>query len=313
MKNFSARVFWLRTTRFPRIDDAGVLPILAACALNALVGAGFYFAYQLDPKMSPATGGFIRVLCNFSCLFVPLFYVRALPKLRPWHGNRALWLWAFFGVLTTSLYFASIPMVGSGMSMFLNAGSGIFIVALAPFLTGQKSPLFHWLGVLGSFGGLYLLGHSASGANSAIGSFFALLSGLFGGLAMLMVARARKNYSPESIMLHWTVANVIAYAGFFFFIPPVLPTVGGAWVVLILTGVAAAGSQYLTAISYQRSSASFVACLSYLTPVLSLALDAIVFGFSFSRSALLGAAMVLGFGLILPLMAGKKMHGRFAR
>lgn len=296
-----------------RIDDAGVIPIILACVINALVGAGFYYAYQIDPGMSAGTGGFIRVLANFSCLLIPLSQGRALPRIRAWHGNRALWLWAFFGVLTTSAYYLSIPLLGAGLSMFLNAGSGIFIVALAPLLAGQRSPLFHWFGVLGSFAGLFLLGQSANGSVPAVGALLAVLSGLFGGLAMLMVARARKNYSPDSIMFHWTIANCLAYAGYFFFTPPTFPSLALTWGVLVVTGLGAAASQYLTAVSYQRSSASFVACLSYLTPIFSLVIDACIFGFSFSRSAILGAALVLGFGLVLPILGGKKMHGRFAR
>lgn len=306
----------LRGVRVADETNIGLAAILGACVLNVAAASGFFFAHRVDPSFSAGAGIFVRILANFSCLLIPLSQGRALPRLLPWVGNRSLWLWGFFGVLTTGTYYLSIPLIGGGLSLFLNAGSGIFIVALAPLLTGQSSCWLHWLGALGSFSGLFLLSSGAANPSSALGYLLAIVSGLFGGLALLMVARrARKPYPTDTVMFHWTLVNFVACSGFLFFVSPTWPAAPGAWVALVLAGFAATASQFLTAYAYQRAPAALVACLTYCGPVLSVAVDAWVFGLPFTTATIFGAGLVLAFGLLLPLLRHRRnlRHQRLAR
>ena len=277
--------------------------MLAACVLNAIVGAGFYHAHQLDPRASPTAGIFLRILANFACLLVPLAQGRALPRLHPWRGHRCLWLWGLFGVLCTSTYFLAVPLVGAGLTMFLSAGSGIVVAALSPILCGQRTRRVHYLGAAGSFVGLSFL-VPAGGGGSLLGAVLAVFSGLAGGLALLMVARVRSAHRPETVMLHWTTANLLACGGFLFFFPPLWPTRPEAWAAYISAGLCAAASQYLTTLAYQKAPAPLLACLCYLSPVLGILADSVLFGMNLSTTAWIGVATVLFFGLALPLLKG---------
>lgn len=306
---FPTRTFSSLPISYPRTElGSGCAAMLIACVLSALCGAAFFFALRNEPGASPLAGIFLRVLCNISCLAIPLLRGAAPPKLRRWRGNRGLWCWGVLGVIATTSYYLALPLVGAGLTMFLNAGSGIFVAALAPWLTGQRTARCHWLGALGSCAGLYLLClPSGGGLRSALGALLALLSGLFGGLGYLLVARARAAYRPETVMLHWTFVNLIAYLGFLFFYPPKWPALGDTWLLFTVAGLCGAASQYFTSLGYQKAPASLAACLCYLGPVLGLALDACLFGMRFGAGELAGAALVLAFGVAVPLLKARKV------
>jgi drug/metabolite transporter (DMT)-like permease len=297
-----------QTFPYPRTEQGlGCAAMLVACIFSALCGAAFFRAVRAEPGVSPLAGILIRVVCNFSCLAWPLLWGAPLPRLRRWQGNRALWCWGVLGVVATTCYYLALPLVGSGLTMFLNAGSGIFVAALGPWLTGQRTARSHWLGALGSCAGLYLLCLAGGGApGSALGALLALLSGLFGGLAYLLVARRRAAYGPETVTLHWTFVNLLAYLGFVFFYPPRWPGLADTWVLFVAAGLAGAASQFFTALSYQKAPASLAACLCYLSPVLGLALDACLFGLRFGPAELVGAATVLAFGVAMPLLSARR-------
>lgn len=297
------RVLRLNALPLPRTElGLGCAAVLLACVFSALGGVAFFGAMRGEPGTSALAGLLVRVLCNFSCLAVPLWKGTSLPRIRRWSGNRGLWCWGALGVVSTASYYLALPLVGSGIAMFLNAGSGIFVAALGPALTGQRTARACWLGAAGSFVGLYLLCLPGAGEmHSAFGAFLALLSGLFGGLAYLLVARARAAYRAETVMLHWSFVNVLAVLGFVFFFPPRWPGLADTWLLFGLAGLCGAASQYLTSIGYQKAPPSLAACLAYLCPVLGLALDATLFGFRFGLPELVGAAIVVGFGVALPL------------
>jgi len=281
--------------------------MIIACLFGALCGASFYQALRTEPGVSPLAGVLVRILANLSCLVVPFLRGSALPKLRRWRGNRGIWCWGVLGAISTTCYYLAVPLVGSGLTMFLNAGSGIFVAALAPKLTGQRTARAQIFGALGSFAGLYLLClPSGAGASAALGGVLALLAGFFGGVGYLLVARARAAYRPETVMLHWTFVNLVAYAGFLFFYPPRWPTMGDTWLFFVVAGLCAAASQYFTSLSYQKAPAALAGCLSYLCPVLGLAVDALAFGFRFGPTELTGAALVIAFGVAMPILKAKR-------
>lgn len=285
-----------------RILQNGAYCILAACVLNALISAVFYQA-RLDPGFSPISGAFIRTCMNL--VFVLTFFPRGL-KLKPVRKNKALWLWGLSGCFNSITYFCAIPLAGAGLTNFLNAGSGIFIGALAPILAYQHTSSRQWIGLVCSIGGLYLILNPTHAPGSLLGPILAIVSGASSGLSYLMIARSRALHSPESVMLHWTVPSLAAYALVLPVFAPTWPQSPNTWLLLICAGCFAACSQYLTARAYLSAPAPLVACLTYLGPVLSIVLDIALFGLSFSLTTWLGCLLVLFFGLMLPLLQHQK-------
>lgn len=284
-------------------ETAGIIAILAACVLNVVMGAGFYFARKADPSYDAMSGVFIRVVCNLIFVSLPLLRGGAFPKILPFKQNRPLWLWGFCGLLNTTSFFQSISMVGAGLTSFLNAGSGIFIASLAPLLAFQRTPLRDWLGVLFSLFGLFLITSAKfQFAGQTIGFALGIFSGMASAIGYLMVARTRGKYGPETVMLHWTLVNLTAFSLYFMLSPPHWPQVSAAWIALVVTGLTAASAQYLTAKAYQNAPASLVACLTYLSPVISVVVDIVYFKIPFQTQALVGIFIVLIFGATMPLL-----------
>jgi drug/metabolite transporter (DMT)-like permease len=279
-----------------------VQAILLACLFNALSGVGIFYARQVEPDFSVMAGVSLRIAASLSCFALPLLWGSGLPKLHSWKTGGELWLWGIFGALTLSSYYYAVTLVGAGLTNMVNAGSGLVLTGLAPILTKQKSVRLHQLAALGCAIGMILLCQSALGHfERPVGLVLALLSGIFSALAYLMVARTGSQHSPETVLVHWTIINFIAAGALVLSIDLIWPKNPNTWSILIATGLLMAWSQYFTASAYQKGSASLVACLTFCGPLLSLVFDLSFFGLPLTQGTLIGAALILTFGLIVPL------------
>ncbi|MGZ3722834.1 MAG: DMT family transporter [Bdellovibrionales bacterium] len=284
------------------VNRSGIAAILAACALNLCVGAGFYYARQIDPHFSPLTAILLRIAANLPCLALPLFYGKSLPYLKSWQTSSELWLWAVFGMLTVMTYYESVTILGGARASLMSAGSALVVTAFAPFLAGQARIVTHLICAIGCMLGMALLAQSSAEQSLSVhGLMLALLSGLFSALAYLMVAKGRGRHSSHTVVLHWTFVN-LAVAGFLLFLIPVSwPSLRISWVVLIAAGFCAALAQYLTTHSYQKASVSLIACLSICTPLIGMVLDFFAFGLPLTSRSIAGMTIIATCGFIVPL------------
>lgn len=282
---------------------SGLAAALIACLFSSLMGAAFFKAHLEDPQFSSFSGSFVRVIANILLVLLIIAGGRSGTKpLLPPKKHPSLWAWGVFGALTVTTYFAAIHLIGSGMTAFLGASSGIFIALLSAPLTRQRTPRIMWLAIAGSVLGLYLLSRSTGFINSWLGSGLAVSSGFFGAVAYLMIARTRSTYSVSTIMMTWCVSALIAHLIVFCFIPIAFPSNIKSWCFILFAAIAASFAQQFTAYAFQRSSPSFVASLSYLTPVVSLGIDIYAFGFTPTPQAGIGAALIVSFGALIPLL-----------
>ena len=279
-----------------------VQAILLACFFNAVSGVGIFYARQIEPEFSVLAGVSLRIAASLSCFAIPLLWGSGLPKLHSWKTGGELWLWGIFGALTLGSYYYAVTLVGAGLTNVVNAGSGLVLTGLAPILTKQKSVRLHQLAALGCATGMILLCHSGFGHfEQPFGLVLAAMSGIFSALAYLMVARSGSRHSPETVLVHWTTINFIAAGTLALSTNLVWPENPNTWSILIGTGLLMAWSQYFTASAYQKGSASLVACLTFCGPLLSLLIDLCFFGLPLTQGTLIGAALILTFGLIVPL------------
>lgn len=283
-------------------EKSAVLAICAACVFSAVSGLAFYWARSNDPLFSSESAILVRIFSNLAC-FLPMMIFRKSKDFEwPKRSEKPLWLWGFFGVLTVWSYFLSIAYVGVGAANLLNAGSGVLIVGLAPFFLGQPFVPLHLFCAFGSFLGLGIFTSSSSGPlSSSVGLALGLASGIFNALAYLMVSKARQGKALRAIF-YWSWLNIVV--GFVIMMSVSLhwPRSSLIWLILIGTGCAAAAAQYLTAYAYQASSASLVACLSFIGPFITLMVDAWMFDVAYSATAVCGIAMVLLFALVPSLL-----------
>lgn len=279
----------------------GVQSILIATLFGALMGAAFFAAHRREPAFSSFSGSFIRVLANLVFILLP-FSGAARPQVLPPRRHRSLWLWGFFGALSVTSFFAAIALIGNGPAAFLSASSGVFIAALSPFIARQRVSALNWLAISGSVAGMFVMSAGTLENHSLLGVAAALMSGLSAALAYLMVARTKSAYTTSTIMMTWCLSAMTAHLLIFCFHPVAWPEGLATWGLLIAAGIAASLNQKFTARAFQLAPASLVASLSYLAPVLSLVLDSVFFGMQPTAAEGIGAALILGFGAMLPML-----------
>ena len=275
---------------------------IAGALLFSGMGAFLFQARALDPEFSASAAGLARVLLNTLIAFIPLAALSSQSKPADASQARAvrsgLLLWGACGGATLITYNASILEIGMGRASFLQSSQTIFIALLSPFLARQKIHGWAWLSLAGSCIGLSFFQHgSASSGASALGQILAIASGFFAALSYLTLARLRTRASARAVTLYWCGGVAIATLLQMPFERGAWPASMNIWFLLLLAGGLASAGNVLFSLAYQKASAIEISLISFLTPVASLSLDAVLFGIMPTQSALLGAALILASSL----------------
>lgn len=278
----------------------GLIYMLVACVLFSFMNAGAYAIGLLDTGLPPSMISFIRILTNLLILAIPALIDRKLTGLFG-DGRPSLWLRGLFGSTALMLSFAAIARIGPGESAFLTASSGVFVMLLGPLVLGQKNSLLVWLAIIGSFCGVSLL-FDVHNSHNLFGQTMALLAGLLSALAYLMVARAGRSNTPQTVIFYFCLVGLVLHTLYFVQFGYRLPGTPVSWGLLLLVGLSGSGAQHYMTRAYQSAPAAVVSSIGYLTPVLSLAWSIVLFQQIPAQAALLGAALILLFGVVLPFL-----------
>lgn len=286
----------------------GLLFMVLASIFFSLMGAMVNLAQVFEPDGSPLVSSFIRLVVNTLIVLGAAWSTGAMGKLV---GDRrlSLWLRGFFGSLSLIFVIFGIHTIGVGETAFLHASNSIIIAALGPFVLKQRNSTVAWLAICGASIGLFFLAQPRFEDPNAFGRLAALLSGLWAALAYLMIARAGKTNSSNTVIFYLCAVGLIIHAGAFAgsALLPQMPSVTWpkgwqTYGLLAGSGVMASVAQYFLTGAYQRAPAALNAAVSYLTPVLNLGWSVFLFGRHPDGPAVFGACLVLGCGVALPLL-----------
>ncbi len=278
-----------------------------ASLMFSLMNVCVYAVGLCEPLVPPTVVSFVRILINLLILLVPSVLAGGCFKLfgdfRP-----SLWLRGLFGSLALMLSFASIQMIGPGESAFLAASSGFFVALLGPLVLKQKNSGLVWLAILGAMAGLALLVEPGLTSGDLRGRAMALATGFLAALAYLMVAKAGRSNTPESVIFYFCLIGTALHLAYFGYYGYQLPKSVEVWALLLAGGVSASVAQFYMTWAYQNAPAALVSAVGYLSPVLSLVWGVALFSRTPDGKALLGCALVLLFGVMLPFLsaAGKR-------
>ena len=279
----------------------GLLEMLLACLLFSLMNVCVYAIKWFDSNTPATVISFVRILSNLLILIIPALLRSTLVKLFG-DARPSLWLRGLFGTLALMLSFAAITRIGPGESAFLTASSGVFVALLGPSLLGQKNSWWVWLAIVGSFTGIALL-FQPNGQNvDLLGRAMALSAGFLSALAYLMVARAGRSNLPQTVIFYFCLVALVVHLAYFTLYGYQLPQMPITWVLLLLTGLLGSAAQLCMTRAYQAAPAALVSAVGYLAPVLSLAWGVAFFEQIPGPNALLGASLILLFGVLLPFL-----------
>jgi len=295
-----------RPAVFSRRDSLrGLVCMVVASLMFSLMNACVYAIGLCEPQLPAAVVSFVRILVNLAILAVPALLGRRFLSL---FGDfrLSLWLRGLFGTLALMMSFASIQMIGPGESAFLGASSGVFVAMLGPLVLRQKNSPLVWLAILGAMAGLGLLFEPRFEPRDFMGRALGLGTGVLAALAYLMVAKAGRSNTTESVIFYFCLVGVFLHLGFFSLHGGRLPVSVDVWVLLLAGGASASVAQFYMTRAYQTAPAALVSAVAYLSPVLSLGWGVALFARTPDAQALAGCALVLVFGVMLPFLSVRR-------
>ena len=288
---------------FPRRDRVrGLACQLTASLMFAVMNVCVYAIGLCEPQLPVTMVSFTRLLINLMILAVPALLGRRFLRL---FGDLrlSLWLRGLFGSLALMMSFASIQMIGPGESAFLGASSAVFVALLGPFVLRQRNSPLVWLAILGAMAGLALLFEPRFEGGDWLGRLLGLCTGFFAALAYLMVAKAGRSNSTESVIFYFCLVGLGIHLAYFAGFGTALPSSPDVWVLLLAGGASASVAQFYMTRAYQIAPAALVSAVAYLSPVLSLGLGMALFSRAPDAMGWLGCALVLLFGVMLPFLS----------
>jgi len=297
----SKLLFFHRPVRVIGPARLGLLQMVLACILFSLMNACVYGIRQLDGNLPATVISFVRIVCNLLVVWIPASISRRAMDLigdkRP-----SLWLRGLFGTIALMLSFTAITRIGPGESAFLAASSGVFVALLGPWILGQSNSILGWLAILGSFAGVGLMFQPSALSADYLGRAMALAAGFLSALAYLMVARAGRSNSPQSVIFYFCLVALIVHLAYFAVYGYRLPQGWRIWTLLLAAGLLGSGAQMAMTRAYQQAPAAMVSAVGYLAPVLSSIWGVLWFAHIPDCAALLGSALILLFGVLLPFL-----------
>jgi drug/metabolite transporter (DMT)-like permease len=279
-------------------------------------GSGFLATKIGLQHAPPFTFLTLRFAFGIACL-VPIVLV-ARPR---WFGSRA----ELGHVLIAGLLMHAVHLGGSHYTQYLGMSAGITAVLLSvqPLLTafiaarwmGERLARRQWAGIaVGLAGVAVVVWHKIDVREASVGSLIAITVSLLGVTAGTLYQRT---FCPvvdlRSAALVQFAATIVVLAPLAWFVEDV--SVRWSWqlagaIVFLVIGASILAVNALHTLM-RRGQAARVSSLVYLTPVIAVVLEALMFGVIPSRVSALGIAITcLGVALVAWPIARASTHRR---
>jgi drug/metabolite transporter (DMT)-like permease len=201
------------------------------------------------------------------------------------------------GFVAMYLYFWSIPQINLGTASMLNYTSPVFAVLLASIFLKENLSLTIKAAVAVSFAGMYLLA-APDLAERSPALLAGLLSGFFAAIVHVLIRSSRKDESPFTIILYFTVASTIGSALLLGPAGWVRPS-AEAWAALGIVTVTSIIGQLGLTYSLKTAPVAIVSPFGYLTPVFGSALGYVLWEESLTGMGLLGSVLIIASGAFI--------------
>lgn len=221
-----------------------------------------------------------------------------------WVGKnfKVLALRGIFGFAALSMHFYAISELNLGTAVMLNYTAPIFVVVLARFMLDEKTTWRINSLIILSFVGLYLLAQPQFDVKP-FPILIGILSGICAAAAYVLIRSSGEEESPYTIIFYFTITSTIGaipFLKFGFEWPNLIE-----WIWLVGVTVGAFFGQVWMTKSIQSTPVSFVLPFSYLTPVFSAILGAIIWKEYHGVQAIIGGSIIMTSGIAIYLFREK--------
>jgi drug/metabolite transporter (DMT)-like permease len=260
-----------------RVTAFGAAERLArrAGARTFLFGSGLLFGLSavLAKVATRGPGGMSGAQATAVRFALGLAFVAILFRARP--GTfRPVKHWrlvarGFFGGVAALLYFVAIASISPGEATLLNNTFPIWAVVLSFFVLRERPTLHLAVALAIASAGVYLvMGGGHATFHLGFGQALAILSAVFGGVAVTTIRALRRTDNAPTIFFAFAIGGLAVS----------LPFAGGAWpttplpwIAALGMGVVAFGAQLLMTQSYGELSVPEAALWQQLNPIASYA------------------------------------------
>jgi len=201
----------------------------------------------------------------------------------------------FLMIVTSVLFFSVLRHVPLAEATAMNFMAPLFVMALAPWLLGERHRAHRWVGVALGFAGMLVVvrpGGQLGTAGVALGVATAFAFALF-QISTRRVAHDDPLTTNYYGGLFGTVVLTIALP-WFWQMPQLAPW---QWALLASTGVTGLLGHWLQAAAYRKAPATLLAPFNYLQIVSAATIGWLVFGQWPDRVTALGIALICAAGL----------------
>lgn len=251
----------------------------------ALMGAMVKYAGEIG---LPAKV-FFRNLVTLGITSAIALRMRENP-LRPTANWPGLLLRSVAGLAGVFLYFLALGKLNLADASLLNKTSPFFVAIFAVVLLKEKFNRALLSALIMAFVGALLIIKPRFDL-SALPALAGFASGMFAGLAYVLVRSLKGRESPNRIIFTFSLFSTLATAPFLL-VSAFDPTTA-QWFALVGTGVFAAGGQFGLTFAYHQAAAARISIFSYLHVLFALLIGYLFWNEKPDLASLLGGVLIV--------------------
>lgn len=204
---------------------------------------------------------------------------------------RVLFLRALCGLGGVYFYFVALSKLTLANASLLNKTSPFFVAIFAVLILKERFNRALVPALIAAFCGALLV-IKPSFDYQVLPALAGLASGLFAGLAYVLVRSLKGRASPNLIIFFFSLVSCGATLPLVLLNPP-HPS-PWQWLALLGTGVFAAGGQFGLTFAYHHAQASRISIFVYLHVVFAVVVGLVLFGERPDALSLLGGLLIIG-------------------
>jgi drug/metabolite transporter (DMT)-like permease len=231
------------------------------------------------------------------------FFVRDQNGRRDNLSTILLWLAALSYASTMILFVVANKLTTSANAILLQYTCPIYIILLAPLLTGEKNRGSDYITVLGVMLGIILFFADGLESGNQLGNILAALSGLSYALATIFMRRCKGNSGGAMVLSHLITALVCLP----FVIQSGMPSPKSAFFLFMVGTVSIGIPSILYSVGIKKVRALTASFITMLEPLLNPVWVIIFAGEVPSVKTILGGVLILGFIMIRSVVQNRKM------
>ena len=235
----------------------------------------------------------------------PRFSIRNAKGRLDKESTLVYWLAAIFYSLTMILFVTANKLTSSANAILLQYTCPVYIILLAPFLTGEKNCRSDYVTIVGVMLGIILFFADGLESGNQLGNILAALSGFCYALATIFMRRCR-GYSGGAMVLSHLITALVCFP---FVIQSGLPDLKSICFLLILGIVTIGIPSILYSVGIKNVRALTVSFVTMLEPLLNPFWVIIFAGEVPSKKTIFGGLLILGFIMVRSVIQNRNKHG----